>query len=329
MKFSILTLALALLVACSAQERRLANEAYPIKSRCLPCEEAMSREERGFRNDAFAPEIDQLRKNHPKPEPDVDYKINPYQLLSAIRTMVARDQDLARRAPGEATVTNHLGQPIPLEVFRSLRRQLKRIFWKRFDLTEEEGAAFAENIVRDALVVSRITEKAWIQAGGEGFPTEKDMTQLVKQGSDKLWRTSTLETRYDVPYVAGYAPDDPHFIFIDRNVPAEGSHKGKKIRAHFLLNVHERVEKILLDEMGLTYQHAHQIAQRTERRVAHALGISWDEYDQWISKVADKVSSERPLRIHPRLDMTCYYSYDDEENLKLVAEMEESKRRHR
>lgn len=298
-----------------------------VASKCPQCEEALSREERGFRNDAYEAVILRMRANHEKPDSDADYKIHPYQLLSAVRTVVARDTSLAVPHLGDALVKNNRGQRMPLEVFFSLRRQLKKVFWKRFELSEEEGDAFAENIERDALDASFITEKVFTEATGKKFRTTEDMTRLVKSGSDKLWRTSTIEKNYDVPYIAGYAPDDPKFIFIDRMVPEFGKANGKKIPAHYLLNVHERVEKILLDEMGLIYQHAHQIAQRSERRAAAGLGITWKEYDGWTQKL--DVSAKRPLKVHPNLDMTCYYSYEDEDNLKLVAEMEESKRNFR
>jgi hypothetical protein len=317
----------ALLAACSASTpRQPADADAAAAQRCPKCVEVMTREERGFRDDSYLLDIEKLRSHHDKPGSDHDYKINSYQLLGSVRTIVARDKELAPARADAPALTNRHGQRVPLEIFLSLHRQLKRIFWKRFELAEAEGEALSQNILREALEASGFTLKAFGDAGGIELLKDSEITALVKAAGEKLWKSSELETRFDVPYIAGYAPDNPRFIFIDRNVPKEGRAHGKRIRAHYLLNVHERVEKILLDELELTYQHAHQIAQRSERRAAKADGVSWEEYDKWMEPISEKIGTSKPLRIHPNLDMTCYYSYDDEDNLKLVAEMEEAKR---
>lgn len=316
----------ALLAACSASTpRQPADAEAAAAARCPKCVEVMTREERGFRDDSYLLDIEKLRSQYDKPSSDHDYKINSYQLLGAVRTIVARDKELVPARRSE-TITNKHGQRVPLEIFLSLHRQLKRIFWKRFELSEAEGEAMSQNILREALEVSGITLKAFGEASGIELLKDSQITALLRSAGEKLWKSSELETRFDVPYIAGYAPDNPRFIFIDRAVPKEGRVHGKRIRAHYLLNVHERVEKILLDELELTYQHAHQIAQRSERRAAKADGVGWEEYDKWMEPVSEKLGTSKPLRIHPNLDMTCYYSYDDEDNLKLVAEMEEAKR---
>ena len=284
----------------------------------------MTREERGDRNDTYESVFTSLRQRHVKPDSDQDHRIADYTLLSSMRTIVARDKELASNGPDSILVENLAGQKIPVEIFRSLRRQLKRIFWKSFELTEREGDAMAETIVQEALAAGGIGLAKYSSAAGEKFRAKQELVRLVGAGAEKLWKTSRIETGYDVPYIAGYAPDDPKFIFIDRSIPKIVKWRGRRLPVQYFLNVHERVEKILLDEVGLTYQHAHQIAQRLERQAAASKGFTWAFYDSWTETL--DVAAKRPLKIHPNLDMTCYYSYDNAENLELIKEMLRSKK---
>lgn len=316
------TIAIALLLsACATTARHPADLDPPSAGKCPKCDEALSREEKGFRDDRFEGALARVQAAHKAPKSDEDYKINSWQLLGSLRAIVARDPAL--RGNG-ASLTNRRGQKVPVEALLSFHRQLKRAFLK-FGAGEAAAEALAQNALREAVAVSGLPLGALAKAGGPELLKDEELTGLVKRAGEHLWRTSTLDSSHDVPFIAGYAADDPKFIFIDRMVPKEGHVNGKRIRAHYLLNVHERVEKLLLDEYGLTYQHAHQIAQRTERRAAKGDGVGWLEYDRWMEPISDKLGTERPLRIHPRLDMTCYYSYTDDDNLALVREMEEAK----
>jgi hypothetical protein len=55
------------------------------------------------------------------------------------------------------------------------------------------------------------------------------------------------------------------------------------LRYRFLI-VHEAVEKALLDELGLHYLHAHQIALRIERAAVEAEGFAWRDYNAFTKK---------------------------------------------
>jgi hypothetical protein len=84
--------------------------------------------------------------------------------------------------------------------------------------------------------------------------------------------------------------------------------------------VHERVEKALLDDFQTTYQHAHQLAVRSEQQACLADGIDWHVYNDTFDAMA-AANTGAPKRVHPELDMTPYLSYDDADSLKLVLQM--------
>jgi hypothetical protein len=327
MKATFLAAFLILLSSCSSNPgRELATQASRSNVRCDKCEEAMGREERGFRNNSFESIFATLIANHPAQPVEEDHKINSYQLLKAARTIVARDQNLNTR--NTIYLTNSKGQRVPTEIFLSLDRQLSHAF-ASLGLGEDQIEALVQNILAETIRASFLKVPEYFQQIGKAPLKEGLITELVKDAGNHLISTSKIEARYDVPYIGGYSDRDEKFVFIDRHVPTQGTFKGIKIPAHFLLNVHERIEKILLVKLGLTYQNAHQIAQRSERRAAKGFGIEWDDYDEWLGSVTQRVAEDKPLRIHPHLDMICYYSYNDEDNLALVEDMEIAKRNWR
>lgn len=117
--------------------------------------------------------------------------------------------------------------------------------------------------------------------------------------------------------MAGYAVKDGSYIFIDKDVPEFFQAGGRSIPVWKLLNVHERVEKALLDEFRLQYQTAHQIAQRAERASAQAIGVDYRAYDAFI----DELEMKEPDRVSDQLDMMCYDSYSDPYSKALVKRM--------
>jgi len=53
------------------------------------------------------------------------------------------------------------------------------------------------------------------------------------------------------------------------------------------------VEKALLDELGLHYLHAHQIALRTERAAVEAMDVAWKAYDDFTKQHEKQIGDER------------------------------------
>ncbi len=134
----------------------------------------------------------------------------------------------------------------------------------------------------------------------------------------KILKDVKLDRTWDIPYLAGYSRD-AKTIYIDRHLPKSFETRRRRIFVDQYLILHEAVEKSLLDELGLVYQHAHQIALRAEEAAVRAAGISWREYDRFMQKYIKVVGDERLKRIPPHLDIKPYH---DEHDTKILLAMQ-------
>src|ERR1700678_1767114 len=96
-------------------------------------------------------------------------------------------------------------------------------------------------------------------------------------------RVKKFDRKHDIPYLAGYSLDGKT-IYIDRHMPQTFKLSGRNINTDRFLVLHEEVEKTLIDQLGLHYLHAHQIATRAEQAAVRAAGISWRAYDRFMQK---------------------------------------------
>jgi hypothetical protein len=125
-----------------------------------------------------------------------------------------------------------------------------------------------------------------------------------------LRRVRKLDRSYDIPYIAGYSRDGGT-IFIDRHMPRSFAWQGRRVRTDRFLITHEIVEKALLDQLGLHYLHAHQIAVRTEQSAVRAAGIPWGEYNRFTKANEKKIGDERLTHVPRDLDLTPYRDEHD------------------
>lgn len=135
----------------------------------------------------------------------------------------------------------------------------------------------------------------------------------------------TLDRTWDIPYLAGYCRKGRR-IYIDRHLPESFLWKGRRVAVDPFLILHEAVEKALLDELGLVYQHAHQIALRAEEAAVRAAGVSWRAYDRFMQDFIKEAGDERLQRIPPDLDIK---PYRDEHDFKLLHAMQRTIREER
>src|SRR5580692_10848205 len=91
-------------------------------------------------------------------------------------------------------------------------------------------------------------------------------------------RVKKLDRSHDIPYLAGYS-------------------LGRKIDTDRFLILHEEVEKTLIDQLGLHYLHAHQIATRAEEAAVRAAGIGWRDYDRFMQKNVKRIGHERLTKV--------------------------------
>jgi hypothetical protein len=132
-----------------------------------------------------------------------------------------------------------------------------------------------------------------------------------------LRRVKKLDRTHDVPYLAGYSLDG-QTIYIDRHLPRTMAYKGRKVEVDRYLIMHEEVEKTLIDQLGLHYLHAHQIATRAEEAAVRADGVSWRAYDRFMQQYVKQMGDERLTKLPADLDLK---PYRDEHDYELMRRM--------
>jgi hypothetical protein len=146
---------------------------------------------------------------------------------------------------------------------------------------------------------------------------------MLRTAVQRILGRVKLDRSYDIPYLAGYSRSGK-IIYIDRHLPKSFVMRGRRVFVDQYLILHETVEKALLDELGLHYQHAHQIALRAEEAGVRAAKISWREYDRFMQKYIKVVGDEKLQRIPPELDIKPYH---DEHDTKILIGMQRVIRR--
>jgi len=135
-----------------------------------------------------------------------------------------------------------------------------------------------------------------------------------------LRRVGKLDRTHDIPYLAGYSVDGKT-IYIDRHLPRTMAYKGRRVEVDRYLIMHEEVEKTLIDQLGLHYLHAHQIATRAEEAAVRADGILWRDYDRFMQKYVKHIGDERLKKVPEDLDLK---PYRDEHDFDLIKRMQKA-----
>ena len=128
-------------------------------------------------------------------------------------------------------------------------------------------------------------------------------------------RVKKFNRKHDIPYLAGYSQDGKT-IYIDRHMPRSFKFRGRTIETDRFLVLHEEVEKTLIDQLGLHYLHAHQIATRAEQAAVRAAGVTWRDYDRFMQKNVKHIGDERLTRVPDDLDTKPYRDEHDDDLLR-------------
>jgi hypothetical protein len=134
-----------------------------------------------------------------------------------------------------------------------------------------------------------------------------------------LRRVKKLDRDHDIPYLAGYSQDGKT-IYIDRHLPKSFTFRGRTVEVDRFLVLHEEVEKTLIDQLGLHYLHAHQIATRAEEAAVHAQKITWKAYDRFMQKYVKAIGDERLSKVPADLDLKPYRDYHDYDLLRQMEQ---------
>jgi hypothetical protein len=128
-------------------------------------------------------------------------------------------------------------------------------------------------------------------------------------------RVKKFDRKHDIPYLAGYS-EDGKTIYIDRHMPQTLKFRGRNIDIDRFLILHEEVEKTLIDQLGLHYLHAHQIATRAEQAAVRAAGVTWRDYDRFMRKYVKRIGDERLTKVPDDLDTKPYRDEHDDDLLR-------------
>ena len=140
---------------------------------------------------------------------------------------------------------------------------------------------------------------------------------MMDRAVEAILRRASLDRGHDVPYLAGYSVDG-RTIYIDRHLPRSFLFRGRRIEVDRYLILHEEIEKTLIDQLGLHYLHAHQIATRAEQAAVRADKIQWRAYDAFMQQYVKPIGDEKLERLPSDLDLK---PYRDEHDDDLVARM--------
>jgi hypothetical protein len=128
-------------------------------------------------------------------------------------------------------------------------------------------------------------------------------------------RVKKFDRKHDIPYLAGYSLDGKT-IYIDRHMPPTFKFRGRTINTDRFLILHEEVEKTLIDQLGLHYLHAHQIATRAEQAAVRSAGVNWRDYDRFMQKYVKHIGDERLTKVPKDLDLKPYRDEHDDDVLQ-------------
>ena len=138
-------------------------------------------------------------------------------------------------------------------------------------------------------------------------------------------RVKNLDRNHDIPYLAGYSRDGKT-IYIDRHMPKSFKRAGREIDTDRFLILHEEVEKTLIDQLGLHYLHAHQIATRAEQAAVRAAGVNWRDYDRFMQQYVKRIGDERLTKLPQDLDTKPYRDEHDDDLLRRMLDAVEKGR---
>lgn len=150
------------------------------------------------------------------------------------------------------------------------------------------------------------------------IPKTQDMH--LDQAFQTLLRSVKVDHTFQIPYLAGYAKNDAHQIYIDSGVKPQYKTPDGPIDVSLDLTIHEFIEKSLIDWAPLSekvYLRTHQIAQRMEKAMVEYYGFSWAFYQGKLMQAeilrADDIgrSDATLVRVPRDLDLTPYIDFEE------------------
>ena len=147
---------------------------------------------------------------------------------------------------------------------------------------------------------------------------------IMQEVTERVVKDVRIDRSYDVPYLGGSSRAGT--VYIDRRLPRTFRTGGRRVAADPFIALHEAVERVVGDALGLKYQHAHQIALRVEEAAVRAAGISWHDYNRFMRKY-EAVAAAAFSHLPPDLDLKPYRDEKDAETLRRIRQIMAKRRR--
>ncbi len=126
----------------------------------------------------------------------------------------------------------------------------------------------------------------------------------------------TINTSYNVPYLAGYSISGKT-LYIDKRIPEFATINGIKVNIWEMVAIHELAEESLENAFDLTYHESHEMAIGAEKVALSQRypGITWEAYNKWYQPYI-KLCNESFDHLPPDLD---YEPLVDSKDTKTIA----------
>lgn len=134
---------------------------------------------------------------------------------------------------------------------------------------------------------------------------EIDRVMAKPEVKAAMARPYGVDREHDLPYLAGYSQDG-ETIYIDRHLPEEIRIGARAINVDRFIELHEHVEKALIDALAYIYAAAHEIASRLEDRAVVAAGLDRHAYNNALNPYIKADEIEKLQLVPADLDLTPY-----------------------
>lgn len=117
--------------------------------------------------------------------------------------------------------------------------------------------------------------------------------------------TRIINRKFNIPYLAG-SNEKGGITYIDKSLPQQIKVYNKVFDPAKYLNIHEQVERALMEQMNLPYIKAHSIAEEYERAALEKDGIDWMQYERTLNGYINETEHKTKLSIPSDLYMKPY-----------------------
>lgn len=161
-----------------------------------------------------------------------------------------------------------------------------------------------------------------MSTGHNKVPDQALSKTHIDQAIDTLLKRVDIDNQHWIPYLGGYSEDwkkHPE-VYYDARFPDSLKIGGKTMQPYRYILIHECVEKALMDELGLSYEVAHDFATSAEKSAVEADGFNWAIYTHALQPyIKEVIHKPDDLEAPKDLDLAPYVQERSGDLAKLEA----------